>query len=47
MYMWMGVNRLKTIYKEDEDEWKLIAKKAECYLANQSAFKGAYIEFKI
>ena len=46
MYTWMGINRLKTIYKEDEDEWKLIAKKAESYLANQSAFKGTYTDIK-
>ena len=44
MYTWIGINRLKIQWKDNEDEWKLIVKKSEDYLEKESAFKGKYTD---
>lgn len=41
MFTWIGLNRLKTHFKSNKNEWKLVAKKAEHYLS-ESVFQGAY-----
>jgi len=35
MFTWIGIKSLNVLYKEKEDEWKLIAKKAIDYLDKQ------------
>ena len=46
MYTWMGINRLRTQCKYNENEWKLIVKKSEEFLEKESAFKGKYADIE-
>ena len=46
MYTWIGINRLRTQCKNNEDEWKLIVKKSEEFLEKESAFKGKYADIE-
>lgn len=42
MYTWIGINRLRTQFKDKEEEWKLIVQKAEEYLSKESSLDGKY-----
>ena len=49
MYTWIGINRLKSQCRNNENEWKLVVSKSEDYLENESTFRGKYsdIDWKL
>eukprot|EP00343_Euplotes_focardii_P002051 CAMPEP_0205803350 /NCGR_PEP_ID=MMETSP0205-20121125/5967_1 /ASSEMBLY_ACC=CAM_ASM_000278 /TAXON_ID=36767 /ORGANISM="Euplotes focardii, Strain TN1" /LENGTH=130 /DNA_ID=CAMNT_0053071267 /DNA_START=853 /DNA_END=1242 /DNA_ORIENTATION=+ len=44
MYTWIGINRLKKLFADNQEEWKLIMKKAKDYLENETDFHGKFEE---
>mmetsp|Transcript_16288 Transcript_16288/g.16008 ORF Transcript_16288/g.16008 Transcript_16288/m.16008 type:complete len:324 (-) Transcript_16288:52-1023(-) len=42
MYTWIGINRLKTLFSDKEEEWKLVVKKADEFIEKETNFDGKY-----